>query len=446
MAKTPFSERPLSKCFVCALTKFIKLGGEAVFPAAGYFSMAIEAITQLNEDSPNPVHIHGYSLRDISIKAALVTPDDDAGIETLFSMRPSALGINSAQDSVSGKWFDFNVSSYTSEGGNWKDHMTGTVGVNIRSRGEASSIPFERGANILAVGQIPATPPHLQVINSGKSWNKQFRSVGFDYGATFQDMDHVRSDGKTYAATSKTVLKQECGIIQGESRYVIHPGTVDSCLQLVIVSIYAGRLNDMTCGAVPIQVDEVTMWVPTNDQVTDSRATAFAWTSQRGNRSFISSTQLVATDGELLLDIADLRSVAYEAAVIEPLQSDVESQTYMKMEWKADIDHLISPRELSLFSQPTIGDLVDLLAHKNAATRILDIDGKSAAKLLSLLKGIDYSVTISSKRALNLAQKKLKDFETIKFLDFDISDKMENLASLKSCYDLVIASEVTLKQ
>lgn len=283
----------------------------------------------------------------------------------------------------------------------------------------------------------------MHITTSGKAWNKRLRSVGFDYGATFQDMSDVRSDGKTYAAISKTVLKQQCGILLGESRYVIHPGTIDSCLQLVIVSIFAGRINDVSCGAVPVQVDEVTMWMPTDNQLIDSRATAFAWTSQRGNRSFISSTQLVANDGELLVDITDLRSVAYEAAVPEQLQSKIASQPYTQMDWKADIDYLESPREFNVFSQPTVGHLVDLQLHKNAAIRILDIGGNSAAQVLSMSRKIDYSVVTSSKKALEVAQKELKDFETIKFVDFDIFDKLKNSASLESSYDLVIASKVS---
>lgn len=133
----------LDQSFVITLTSPIKLGGEAVFPAAGYFSMAMEAITQLNEDSPNPAHIYCYSLRDVSIKAALVIPDDDNGIETLFSLRSSASGANNVQNSVLGQWFDFNISSYSSEGEHWKDHMTGTMGVNMRSRGRALSVCIE---------------------------------------------------------------------------------------------------------------------------------------------------------------------------------------------------------------------------------------------------------------------------------------------------------------
>ena len=50
------------------------LGDEAVFPAAGYFSMALEAMTQVNELSSKPVNIDGFVLRDVSIKAALATP------------------------------------------------------------------------------------------------------------------------------------------------------------------------------------------------------------------------------------------------------------------------------------------------------------------------------------------------------------------------------------
>ena len=42
------------------------LGGEAVFPAAGYFSMAMEAITQLNELQSTPATVKGYVLTFLS--------------------------------------------------------------------------------------------------------------------------------------------------------------------------------------------------------------------------------------------------------------------------------------------------------------------------------------------------------------------------------------------
>lgn len=216
--------------------KHHSLGGEAVFPAAGYFSMAIEAITQMNEDSPTPVEVTGYTLRDVSIKAALVIPDDNDGIETLFTLQPSVY-----TDAGGLAWWDFNVSS-CSQDGHWNSHMTGTIGINPRPR------------------QTPREVPSMNQRATGKAWNQALKSVGFDYGPSFQDMQDVRSDGKRFHAAASSVVKTESGMVQGESRYVIHPATIDSCLQLIIVSIYAGRIQDMTCGAVPIQVDEVSIW------------------------------------------------------------------------------------------------------------------------------------------------------------------------------------------
>lgn len=105
------------------------LGGEAVFPAAGYFSMPCEAVTQMNELSPNPVKIQGYVLRDVSIKSALVTPDDDSGIEVLFDMRPS---VHNETDSQTA-WWDFSVSSVSEENVR-KSHVSGSISINSRNR------------------------------------------------------------------------------------------------------------------------------------------------------------------------------------------------------------------------------------------------------------------------------------------------------------------------
>ncbi|KAF5015518.1 hypothetical protein F66182_13124, partial [Fusarium sp. NRRL 66182] len=249
------------------------LGGEAVFPAAGYFSMAIEAVTQVNELSSKPVKIDGFVLRDVSIKAALVTPDDDDGIEVMFSLRPSIF-----TEAEQGQWWDFNVSS-VSAAGHWNDHVTGTIGINARQR-----------------GQTPRKIPNLPQRATGKAWNDGLKEVGFDYGPSFQGMVDVQSDGKNYIAATHFDIKQESGVLEGESRYVLHPGTVDLCLQLIIVSIYAGKLNDMTCGAVPIQVDEVAIWPPSEEQLKNPAATAFSFTDQRGIRSFVSGSQLVSND------------------------------------------------------------------------------------------------------------------------------------------------------
>lgn len=392
------------------------LGGEAIFPAAGYFSMAIEAITQLNEDSSDVVQIDGYVLRDVSIKAALVTPDDDNGIETMLSMQPSVY----SEGEVKITWWNFNVSSISSEG-LCRDHVTGTIAINAREKGrERKSVP------------------NLPQRASGSSWNKALKDVGFDYGATFRDMNNIQSDGKNFVAASETTLKKECGIMVGESRHVLHPSTVDSCLQLIIVSIYAGRINDMKCGAVPIQVDEIAIWPPTAEQFASDKASAFSWTDERGIRSFVSGSQLVTEAGDVLMDIKDMRCVAYEAAVPPQLSDATESQPYMRMVWKQDVDFM----DLAHSSEEMdVSKLVNLIVHKTPKTKVLLLGSKNTAQILARSPQLQCIIVEWSDEAFTSSQQLALNYKNADVQRMDLSVSLEEQTIAEETYDLIITSE-----
>ncbi|KAL8771520.1 MAG: hypothetical protein Q9194_004856, partial [Teloschistes cf. exilis] len=389
------------------------LGGEAVFPAAGYFSMACEAITQLNELSENPVNIDGYVLRDVSIKNALVTPDDDNGIEVLFDMRQS---VHNETDSQTA-WWDFNVSSVSSEDVR-KDHMAGSISINSRKRGVA-----------------PKEAPKFPQRASGKSWNQALRDVGFDYGPTFQDMQDIRFDGKTYAATSKTAVKNEVGTMVGESRHALHPAAVDSALQLLIVSIYAGRANVMPYGAVPVQVDEIAIFPPTAKQLETVTADCYSWIDQRGLRSYRGGSQLVADDGELLMEISDMRCVSYEAALPQRADDAIKSQPYGEMAWKLDIDSLqYAPKIPSL----SIPDLVELSLFKNPGSKVLEYGSQYTRETLSRHGDSFYTVTETTDEALADVKTVVETFKNAKSLKFDLSLDLESQDVAAGQYDIVI--------
>ncbi|KAI4268067.1 MAG: hypothetical protein LQ337_008059 [Flavoplaca oasis] len=376
------------------------LGGEAVFPAAGYFSMAMEAITQMNEDSDRPQVITGYVLRDVSIKAALVTPDTDDGIEVLFSLRPSVF----SETEATVTWWDFNVSSID-EAGHVKDHMTGTISINTRQR-----------------GLTPRKVPNLPQRATGRAWNQALREVGFDYGDGFQDMQDIRSDGKNFAASSKTVLKQQSGTMNGESRHILHPGTVDSTLQLIIVSIYAGRIADMGCGAVPIQVDEVAIWPPTREQLENPTANVFSWTDKRGIRSFQSGSQLTASDGELLMDITDMRTTYYEAAVPQKSGDAAESQPFQEMVWKLDIDSLTSSTQIPNMDSLSLGPR---MASRCSQGRVAS------------------ATMVEAEEKIEATEASVKAFKNAKIVQADLSRDLVEQGLVEGAYDLLISASGT---
>lgn len=390
------------------------LGGEAVFPAAAYFAMAIEALTQLHENSLSPIKIEGYVLRNVSIKTALVTPDNDIGIEVLCSLKPSIFDENASANA----WWDFKISSI-SESGHGTDHVAGSIAINVRPR-----------------AQIPKKVLNFPHHSSGKAWNQALREVGFDYGPTFQDMTDIRSDGKVYAAACKTAIKSSCGIMEDESRYVLHPSTVDSCLQLIIVSIYAGRLNDMTCGAVPIQVDEVAIWVPTAVHRINNTGDVFSWTEERGVRSFVTDSQLTASDGELLLDIINMRCTAYEAALPQKL-NNISSQPYGEMLWMCDIDSLDSSGDFGVMD---VVRIVELAVFKNPGLKIIEVGSKHAINILTKWELLDYTCTVDSKEAVEQLSSSLQRWKNARVQEFHISQGLGGEIENEGSADLAIAT------
>lgn len=276
---------------------------------------------------------------------------------------------------------------------------------------------------------------------TGKSWNQRLREVGFDYGATFQDMADVRADGKNYAAACKTVIKSESDIMEGESRYVLHSGAVDSCLQLLIVAIYADRLKDMNCGVVPIQVDEVAIWTPTSHQLEVGSAETYSWVDQRGIRSFVDSSQLVSGDGEVLMDISDMRCTAYEAAV--PLKSEepMKSQPYGEMVWKHDIDSFSSS---NIPTNLNIGHLIELAIYKNPALKLIEIDSSHITGVVPKAGLLSYTVTAKTDELVEQLNVATQGHKAVEVLKLDISSDTPGHEKLGNFFDLVVASVESL--
>ncbi|KAK8859176.1 lovastatin nonaketide synthase [Apiospora arundinis] len=362
------------------------LGGEAVFPAAGYFSMAMEAITQLKEMADKDCEIINYVLRDISIHKALVTPDDDIGIEVIFNMRPA---INN-DDDTNNLWWDFTVSSIDQDG-TLRNHMAGSISVNV-----ATQRPEPRAAK------------SLKQRASGKEWNQALRGVGFDYGPTFADMTNINFNGVDYLCTCKTKVKTAAGNIEGESRHVLHPSTVDSCLQLMIASIYAGRSSAMSAGIIPIQVDEVAIWKPTASQVASGDASATAWTDERGIRSFVCGNQLVADDGQVLMQMRNMRGTLYDAAVPQTAAGTVGagSMPYGEMTWKRDLDSVEQFESLAQF--------VELAVFKDPSHRVLDVGGRHASALLGMFSELRYTAVAVAEADAERVDEEIAPFKNAK--------------------------------
>lgn len=221
----------------------MSLKSAAVFPAAAHMSLAIEALGQVYQTESSETH--GVTLRDVDIKTALVIPEKDNGIEIQLRFQELA----SAEKTT--MWYSFAVEAITDE--RWTTHCEGQIAANYNLTTSARKL------------ESPVNLSRLTQRVPGKRWYKAFNRVVFQYRPAFQPLTQIRTNGKNHEAAANVDVATESGVMDGKSRYTLHPSTIDACLQLIIISINTGLHKEMACGVVPLHMEEVNLWFP-NDQ------------------------------------------------------------------------------------------------------------------------------------------------------------------------------------
>ena len=230
-----------------------------------------------------------------------------------------------------------------------------------------------------------------------------------------------------------------------ESKYVIHPSSVDCCLQAIIVSIYAGKLNGVTCGIVPTHIDSVTFWIPKVADNETQSGVVNAWTYEGSNRHFLANSQLLSHDGKLLLDLRGVHCVAYEAAVPQSFQGSQEQkqQPYWQVEWKPDVSLVQSPQLPDAIFRSSVCDIIHMLRHKMGSVKILDMGDLSLFEGMDEDTSLEVTVCATSNNDLRNKQDNLKHCRALKFDKLDLDNGTRPVSS--EVYDLIISPEVLAK-
>lgn len=353
------------------------LGNSAIFPAAGHLSLAIEAVRQICENKRS--QIIGVTLRDIDIKTALVIPENDDGIEiqTRIIETQKPVGTN--------QWYSFTIESLSD--GRWVLHCKGTISPILGSE-----------PSLQRKGDHPVNVSSLTQRVPPKRWYDAFSRVGFDYGPSFQKLGLIKTNNKYHAAAADVTITAEIGNINGESRYILHPATVDACLQLIIISIHAGRHREMPWGVVPTAIEEVSLFFSANKNGT--QGSAVAWTDELDGRHFNTNVKLVDSEGKLILDVNSLHCVAYEAAIPQNASKEILREPYAAIAWKPDISTLTSLQAIHAYpdiqsESETITKIVELVDHKQSLTDVLLLGFPSEGAAEAILKGIPAAATVT---------------------------------------------------
>lgn len=341
-----------------------ELGNVAVFPAAGHLSLAIEAVRQVSQ--VQGLDVKGISFRDVAIDTALIVPEVEEGIEIQFRMSQ----MKRAHDTS--VWFSFAIESVTDN--IWTKHCEGNVCALLN---DSKELP----------GTLPSPVDiaDLQQRVPSRRWYKAFERVGFEYGPSFQKLGTVRTDGQNYEAAAEVEIVTESGVVQGESRYVLHPATVDSCLHLMIIAINKGLHKGMESGVVPVNIEQMSFWFPTGEE--NTTGSAVAWMdkplSDEVSRHQNTHMKLHTAAGNLVLEIQGMRTVKYEAAVPQRTVVERSRAPYMRPTWRPDITAM----GVSKVAPSSLAETIELLDHKQALNSIAFV-GWSQSSLENLLPSV----------------------------------------------------------
>ncbi|KAJ0418662.1 hypothetical protein BJY00DRAFT_314811 [Aspergillus carlsbadensis] len=182
------------------------LQGNVIFPAAGYISMAGEAVLQLNPDA------NDYSIKNMVIKNPLLMKES-ADYELTTTLKPVKI-----TDLLESEWYAFTVVSF--DGTSWTKHCHGQV----RAGTDNDHVPPGRKIT-----------QHARVLDVDTCYRYVDR-LGFAYGPLFRRFQSLSADPTTRKA-SGTLLDLD---ITPPSRYTLHPAIMDHLLQTFPMAIAQG--------------------------------------------------------------------------------------------------------------------------------------------------------------------------------------------------------------
>ncbi|KAI4101563.1 MAG: hypothetical protein L6R37_004889 [Teloschistes peruensis] len=214
-----------------------------LYPAAGMMVMAIEAAAQ-TADPHKPVA--GYELRDISIRNAIVVPEED-GIETMLHMRPWRMGSRASTSA----WNEFSIFSRANQ--EWVLNCSGLLQVHYRSENDPLFTDEEAAQNTKHRRTYQDMVESCSKPTPARHFYEQMTNIGLRYGPSFMKLAEIHKGN--YKGQCTMTIHDTKSIMPHAYEYdhLIHPSTLDNILQMLFPAMTS--LNEeLTVAKVPTSI------------------------------------------------------------------------------------------------------------------------------------------------------------------------------------------------
>jgi acyl transferase domain-containing protein len=362
-----------------------RLGSTIVFPAAGYVSMAIEALLQISDrPSSGSVVIRQMHL----INMLVLSATEKEAIELSTVLEPDDVSITT----VSGTWWRFQISTYAA--GSCTIHAKGRIGINSNGSALDSSI------------LLPAA--FAKDEQATRTMYNRLATQGLSFGPLFQSMKSMFTDRhRKLTFAESTVSFQQGGDsgTTGYSTYTMHPITIDSIIQTAIVASCKGVSSELY-GKVPVEIGHLEMLLeglPAPSTLCSIRASS----TIVGFDAIQLAGELKDPSSRILLKTKDVRAVNYRELSLAP-KSTLQRNPALRVLWKPDITTLTPSSDMAQEyarkfqeychadwirdgSSVDVAAMLDLLTHKYGRMNILELGEESDTNFGDLITKLSLS-------------------------------------------------------
>ena len=305
--------------------------------------MALEAAKLMDNGSRAIV---GYKISDASFSNPLVIANDPQGTETELYLRP--LGDSSRKDSAS----EFNI--YVNNGDQqWTETCRGIVQIDHSAQETEVDVGNEEKARQARYRRNyeEGLRKCSKTVDESRIY-KYMQDIGLDYGPGFQGLQQLSSSND--GAASGKVSDQWCtqDTAHRVQPHIIHPTTLDSIFQLVVVALSKGA-DDEIPTMMPTRVGKFWIKGPRVSDLCTGILNAHARAVFSGKRKACAGVfAMDETTNNLVVTIedAELTAVSTREAFTQPQEH--QKRLCYKFAWRPDLD-LLSHQQIQEYCEST---------------------------------------------------------------------------------------------
>lgn len=407
---------------------------QIVFPAAGYITMAIEAIRQT---SLRPENIGDYKLSDIDFVSGLVLEDDIEGVDVRVSLSPSPDRILRSQG-----WSNFHIQSLQSSG-KWILHCEGRIAVTSRESGTLS-INDNRNSIAAVHCEDRSEWVHLtaQDIYGGLA------EIGLSYGPMFQNqVSALQGQGQ---AVTKIRVPDTTAVMPAnyQQSHVLHPTTLDTLFQAAFHSMPRATRKKQTT-MVPKSIRSLSVSADISSHpgsVLEMSSQLDSIRSQDFMTSATVSNEASRRSPVLTFDGLLCKSIGETQVAVDTNKDSLCFSTV----WESDLN-TINVADLVADNTPEkIGEIVRLLCHKAPLASILELGAgagdctRTVSDALSkqpdgLFRG-RFVVTDPSSEKIEALRSKIGSLSYVDYRAYDIHQMYGSQDEAPDTHDMILVS------